>query len=91
MLSLPIECAYMRAHTLGSERGERIKELGALGSLGSLEALGSLESLENLENLPRGRIETIEEMQNAKPTTNREHRASLLALCRGAKEEKPTK
>ena len=66
MLSLPIECAYMRAYTLGSERGERIKELGSLEALGALEALENLGSLENLENLPRGRIGTIEEMQNAK-------------------------
>ena len=65
MLSLPIECAYMRAHTLGSERGERIKVLGALGSLEALENLGSLE------NLPRGRIGTIEEMQNAKCRINK--------------------
>ena len=53
---MPIECAYMRAHTLGSERGERIKVLGALGSLGSLEALENLGSLDNLENFPEVEI-----------------------------------
>ena len=37
----------MRAHTLGSEQGERIE---VLGSLEALESLGSLE------NLPEGEI-----------------------------------
>ena len=49
----------MRAHTLGSERGERVKVLGSLEALRSLEALENLGSLGNLENLPRGGIETI--------------------------------
>ena len=66
MLSLPVECAYMRAHTLGSERGERSKVLEALGSLEALEALENLGSLESLENSQEWKSEAIEEMQNAK-------------------------
>ena len=67
----------MRAHTLGSERGERIKVLEALEALEALESLGSLENLENLENSQRVKSEAIEEILCV---TRRQIR-SIVSLC----------
>ena len=73
MLSLPIECAYMRAHTLGSERIKVLEALEALGALEALESLESLESLENLEKPPEVESERLRKckMQNAKCRINK--------------------